>query len=474
MLFEERHNSIIKVIGVGGGGGNAVAYMYNQGIVGVDFAICNTDIQALENNPVPIKVQLGPSLTEGMGAGSVPEVGKQSCIESIDDVRKFLEADTKMLFVTAGMGGGTGTGAAPIIAKAAKEMGILTVAIVTLPFTFEGVRRRNQALQGLESLKKNVDSILVISNDRLRNMYGNSSLSQAFSKADDILTTAAKGIAEIITVPGYINVDFKDVSTVMQDSGVSIMGYAEASGEDRAKVAVETALNSPLLEENDIRGAQHILLNISSGDNEVTMDEIGEITEYIQEEAGYGTHMIWGNCQDAELGDKLSVTIIATGFDEGKKDLDKRQAETIKVHLDEEVMEVKDEEVFESNTEPTVSNDNVVEFDNVMEDKRFNTYEVEEPFVKSETSTEETPVAKNTTAEIERRDNLRNTTSKPLDSPRVISEMEEVPAYMRRKVILDDVKNVDEGGASKLSINIDDADGPVIEKNNSFFHDNVD
>ena len=265
MLFEERHNSIIKVIGVGGGGGNAVAYMYQQGITGVDFAICNTDHQALDASPIPIKVQLGPNLTEGMGAGSVPEVGKQSCIESIDEIRKFLETDTKMLFITAGMGGGTGTGAAPIIAKAAKEMDILTVAIVTLPFKFEGLRRMNQALEGLETLKKNVDSVLVISNDRLRTMFGNLSLKNAFGKADDILTTAARGIAEIITVPGYINVDFKDVSTVMKNSGVSIMGYAEAEGEGRAKMAVEEAINSPLLEDNDIRGAQHILLNISSG-----------------------------------------------------------------------------------------------------------------------------------------------------------------------------------------------------------------
>ena len=228
MLFEERKETIIKVIGVGGGGGNAVGYMFNQGIVGVDFAVCNTDNQALEGSPVGIKIQLGPNLTEGMGAGSAPEVGKQSCIESIDEVRKFLESGTKMLFITAGMGGGTGTGAAPIIAKAAKEMGILTVAIVTLPFKFEGLRRQNQALEGLENLKKSVDSILVISNDRLRAMHGNLTLKNAFAKADDVLTTAARGIAEIITLPGYINVDFKDVNTVMKNSGVSIMGYAEA------------------------------------------------------------------------------------------------------------------------------------------------------------------------------------------------------------------------------------------------------
>lgn len=474
MLFEERHNSIIKVIGVGGGGGNAVAYMYNQGIVGVDFAICNTDIQALENNPVPIKVQLGPSLTEGMGAGSVPEIGKQSCIESIDEVRRFLENDTKMLFITAGMGGGTGTGAAPIIAKAAKEMGILTVAIVTLPFTFEGIRRKSQAVEGLEALKKNVDSILVISNDRVRHLYGNLSLTNAFSKADDILTTAAKGIAEIITIPGYINVDFKDVSTVMRDSGVSIMGYGEAEGEERAKEAVEFALNSPLLEDNDIRGAQHILLNISSGDREITMDEIGEITEYIQEEAGYGTHMIWGNCADDSLGEKLSVTIIATGFNEGKKQLENQKTETIKVHLDE-VLDIEDDvPVVKDFEEPTVKN--VVEFDDPMpEVNKVQEWKSDEPFVNTTaTEKQEENKIELTNKETQRRENLRSTSSKPLDSPKVIAEMEEIPAYLRRKVTLDDVKHSSDNGTSKLSINIDDVDGPTIEKNNSFFHDNVD
>lgn len=477
MLFEERHNSIIKVIGVGGGGGNAVAYMYKQGIVGVDFAICNTDHQALDISPVPIKVQLGPNLTDGMGAGSVPEVGKQSCIESIDEVRRFLEQDTKMLFITAGMGGGTGTGAAPIIAKAAKEMGILTVAIVTLPFKFEGLRRQNQAVEGLENLKKCVDSILVISNDRLRHMYGNLSLSNAFSKADDILTTAARGIAEIITVPGYINVDFKDVNTVMKNSGVSIMGYAEAEGENRAKEAVEEALNSPLLEDNDIRGAQHILLNISSGDHEVTMDEIGEITEYIQEEAGYGTHMIWGNCNDEALGEKISVTIIATGFDEGKKRLDELSTETIKVHLDEPFDLKEDDGVIEKpQFDPNRSN--VVDFDSLESISNINVnsnnYKTSDPYLKSTSE----PVARNTEVtkdnSPQRMEELRTKSSLPLDNPKRISEMEDIPAYKRREIELEDVKNKADKGNSKLSINIDENEVPFIERNNSFFHDNVD
>ena len=316
MKFEmlKDKSSIIKVIGVGGGGGNAVNHMYRQGITGVDFIICNTDAQALEFSPIPNKVQLGASLTEGMGAGAQPEVGKNSAIENIDDIKAMLGSTTKMLFITAGMGGGTGTGASPIIAKAAKELGILTVAIITTPFSFEGKRRKMQADDGMEELKKYVDSYLVISNDRLREIFGNLTLGSAFAQADDILTTAAKGIAEIITVPGYINVDFKDVSTVMKDSGVSIMGSYSAEGENRALVAVQGALASPLLKDNEIEGARYILLNISSGVREVTMDEVAIITDYIQDKAGLSADLIWGNCIDENLGDNLSVTIIATGF----------------------------------------------------------------------------------------------------------------------------------------------------------------
>jgi len=465
MLFEQRQSTIIKVIGVGGGGSNAVAYMFNQGIVGVDFAVCNTDNQSLDNSPVGVKIQLGPALTEGMGAGSVPEVGKQSCIESIDDVRKFLDTGTKMLFITAGMGGGTGTGAAPIIAKAAKELGILTVAIVTLPFKFEGLRRQNQALEGMENLKKNVDSILVISNDRLRTMHGNLTLTNAFSKADDVLTTAARGIAEIITLPGYINVDFKDVNTVMKNSGVSIMGYAESAGPDRARNAVEGALSSPLLEDNDIRGAQHILLNISSGKNEVTMDEIGEITDYIQEEAGYGTHLIWGNCTDESLDDKLSITIIATGFEECAKRHDAEAAKVKKVHIDE-TFDLKDDIESDVYVEKTDIPSNVVEFDthNLSSD----------PFVSKTPRETKRPSVRERKTTVNSSANERKKSSVPLDNPRVIAEMEDVPAYLRREVQLDDVNEIAETTNSKLSINFDENDVPKIEKNNSFFHNNVD
>jgi len=346
-------SSIIKVIGVGGGGGNAVNHMYRQGIAGVDFIICNTDAQALEFSPIPNKVQLGASLTEGMGAGSIPEVGKNSAIENIDDIKAMLGSTTKMLFITAGMGGGTGTGASPIIAQAAKELDILTVAIITTPFSFEGKRRKMQAEDGLDELKKYVDSYLVISNDRLREIFGNLTLGSAFAQADDILTTAAKGIAEIITVPGYINVDFKDVRTVMKDSGVSIMGSFACEGDNRALNAVEGALASPLLKDNEIEGARYILLNISSGLREVTMDEVAIITDYIQDKAGLSADLIWGNCIDENLGDKISVTIIATGFQTTEQRAqDKKNVKKISLLTPEEAPLIRPLEPVNSFIEP--------------------------------------------------------------------------------------------------------------------------
>ena len=316
--LQNEENSIIKVFGVGGGGTNAVNHMYKQGIKGVDFYVCNTDEQSLKTSPIPNKIQLGLNLTGGRGAGSIAEVGMNAAIENLDEIKEVLGKGTKMLFITAGMGGGTGTGAAPIIAKAAKELGILTVGIVTYPFMFEGRKRSSQANSGLEELRESVDTCVIICNDKLREIYGNSSLSDAFAKADDILSTAAKGIAEIITRTGYINVDFEDVRTVMTDSGVAIMGSGEASGENRAKVAAEAALSSPLLNDNDIEGANFILLNISSGSNEIMMDEITEITDYIQDEAGSSAEIIWGTGTDEELGDSISITLIATGFQANK------------------------------------------------------------------------------------------------------------------------------------------------------------
>ena len=306
--------SIIKVIGVGGGGSNAVNHMFHHGIKGVDFIVCNTDLQALEISPVPHKIQLGPSLTEGRGAGSLPEIGKNAAVENIEDIRDLLSTDAKMVFVTAGMGGGTGTGAAPVIAQVAKELGILTVGIVTVPFNFEGRKRRIQAEEGLEAMRRNVDTLLVINNERLREITGNLSIGEAFAQADDILATAARGIAEVIAVTGAINVDFNDVNTVMRDSGVAIMGSARAEGADRAVRAVEQALESPLLNDNDISGAEYVLLNITYGDNEVLMDEITEITDYIQNAAGSTADVIFGHAKDDSLGEQLSVTVIATGF----------------------------------------------------------------------------------------------------------------------------------------------------------------
>lgn len=304
----------IKVIGVGGGGSNAVNYMYEQGIAGVDFVICNTDAQALANSPVPTRIQLGQAITEGLGAGANPEVGEKAAEESVDDVRAVLDAGTKMVFVTAGMGGGTGTGAAPVIAGIAKEMGILTVGIVTAPFYFEGRMRLEQAERGIEKLRKNVDSLIVINNDKLRELYGNLGFKSGFSKADEVLTTAAKGIAEVITQHYAMNIDLRDARTVLANSGTAIMGSAKASGENKAKDAITAALDSPLLNNNKITGAKNVLLLLLSGNNEITMDEIGIINDHIQNEAGNSANIIMGIGEDLELGDAISVTIVATGF----------------------------------------------------------------------------------------------------------------------------------------------------------------
>ena len=350
-LPKEEH-SIIKVFGVGGGGSNAVNHMYRQGISGVEFYVCNTDQQALDISPIPNKVQLGMNLTSGRGAGSVSEVGKEAALENLEEIKEILSRDTKMLFITAGMGGGTGTGAAPIIAEAAKEMGILTVGIVTYPFAFEGRKRSKQADDGMEELRASVDTLLIICNDKLREIYGNLSLKNAFAKADDILTVAAKGIAEIITVTGYINVDFEDVRTVMTNSGVAIMGSAAAEGENRAILAVQEALASPLLNDNNIEGANYILLNITSGEDEVLMDEITEITDYIQDEAGLTADIIWGSGTDEGLGDRICVTLIATGFSNSKEvggnELGQQQQTKVVHKLSNEYKKVNTEEQLAS------------------------------------------------------------------------------------------------------------------------------
>ena len=319
--LNEKTPTIIKVIGVGGGGGNAVEYMYEKGICDVDFVICNTDYQALRNSPIPCKIQLGKELTAGHGAGNNPAMGEKSAQESLADIEAILKKDTRMAFITAAMGGGTGTGAAPVIAKLAKDMGILTVGIVSVQASFKGPKSLDQARDGLRRLKDHVDCLIVIDNEKIKSIYGSQTISQAFAKANDVLNIAAKGIAEIITLPGYINVDFADVRTVMTDSGVAIMGAAQASGEDRAIRAITEALESPLLNNNDILGAKDILLNITSGTDEITMDEMSQITSHIIRKVGNNAAVIWGVGTDPDLGDAISVTIIATGFPTGDIEL---------------------------------------------------------------------------------------------------------------------------------------------------------
>ncbi len=312
----KNQSSILKVIGVGGGGSNAVNYMHSLGLEGVDFVVCNTDSQALALSPVANKIQLGPHLTQGLGAGANPEIGKQSCEESLEDISKILKLNTRMAFITAGMGGGTGTGGAPVVSKICRDLGILTVGIVTTPFTYEGRKRMKQAQEGIERMREHVDTILIISNDKLRQQFGNLPFTQAFAKADDILATAAKCITDVITTTGQINVDFADVCTVMKNGGVAILGSATAAGDNRATVAVEEALNSPLLNDSDIRGAKWLLLNITSasGQFEHTMDEAEAIQAYVQQMAGDNCDVILGMGHDPNLGEKIAVTVIATGF----------------------------------------------------------------------------------------------------------------------------------------------------------------
>lgn len=337
----KNQSSIIKVIGVGGGGSNAVNYMYSLGIEGVDFVVCNTDSQALTLSPVVNKVQLGPHLTAGLGAGANPEIGKQSCEESLEDITKILKVNTRMAFITAGMGGGTGTGGAPVVAKICKDLDILTVGIVTTPFTYEGRKRMKQAQEGIERMREHVDTVLIISNDKLRQQFGNLPFTQAFAKADDILATAAKCITDVITTTGSMNVDFADVCTVMKNGGVAILGSASVSGENRALHAVEQALNSPLLNDSDISGAKWLLLNITSasGEFEHTMDEAEAIQAYVQQQAGDNCDVILGMGHDPNLHDKIAVTVIATGFNYKEINIDmpsrNREPEKISFKLED-------------------------------------------------------------------------------------------------------------------------------------------
>lgn len=540
MEFElpKERNSIIKVIGVGGGGSNAVNHMFKQGIRGVDFIICNTDSQALDSSPVPTKIQLGLHLTEGLGAGSIPERGKEAAIETIDEIRNILMNNTKMVFITAGMGGGTGTGAAPIIASVAKELGILTVGIVTVPFGYEGKKRRQQAEEGIEQLKKNVDTLLIISNDKLREIYGNLKLSEAFVYADNVLTTAAKSIAEIITVTTHINVDFADVQTVMKDSGVAIMGSSIATGENRAIEAVERALNSPLLSENNIRSARYVLLNVVSGKDEISMDELGQIMDYVQDAAGQTAEIIKGYGIDESLGDKVSITIIATGFKTGaegqsgytlpmKKVLKlddvssapqsssspEPVAEEMKLVIKEpEVTVVNQQESFQEITpivnqeafrevvqqeasEPSFitskpAEELVHEFE--IKDEEISTEnavkevvpkvreDIQEPVMRKLSPDESLAAlakAEEKTAQ-ERLNQERIMRLKGLtmrlNSPSALADMENVPAFKRRNVSLSNPAHSSESEISRFTLGTDEDKNPSIKPNNSFLHDNVD
>ena len=529
-------SSIIKVIGVGGGGSNAVNHMYRQGIKGVDFIVCNTDHQALDISPVPVKIQLGQSLTEGRGAGSIPDVGKNAAIENLDDIKEILEKNTKMVFVTAGMGGGTGTGAAPVIAQAAKELGILTVGIVTVPFTFEGRKRRTQAEMGLDKMRDCVDTLLVINNDKLREKYGNLSLINAFEQADDVLAIAAKGIAEVISVTGQINVDFNDVNTVMKDSGVAIMGSSEADGEDRALKCVESALASPLLNDNNIKGAKYVLLNITYGKNAVLMDEISEITDYIQEEAGSTADVIWGHGYDENLEEKLCVTIIATGFKTSPNTgLPEKEPQKKKIDLEDSSRptmitqpiespiepysdETSDSESIEEDSEPfvvkkfnledeseftkpvTIFSEELAEkkpeIDNVepssdgkirfflednLEDEEQSDSDEEQSWNQSvedeqTSSLNEPTVEENKELTKQRLDRIQKESQK-MKSPLGISEMENEPAYKRRNIKLDeDFPKSDDSNVSRFSLGNQDENGnnSGLSDNNSFLHDNVD
>jgi len=480
-------SSIIKVLGIGGGGNNAVNHMFEKGIKGVNFVVCNTDHQALDRSPVPIKVQIGESLTEGRGAGSKPEIGKQAAIENLDEVMKAISGNTKMVFITTGMGGGTGTGAIPVIAKACKDSGLLTIAVVTIPFKSEGKIRIRYAIDGIVELKDHVDSLLVINNEKLREIYGDLGVSAAFAKADDVLATAVKGIAEIITVAGYINVDFADVETVMKDSGVALMGMGVAAGENRAIKAIENALASPLLNSNDITGAKSILINISSGtgEHELTVDELGEITDYIYDAASEDALIIRGLSQDEDLGESISVIAIATGFEPNSIFQPYKRKPPHKVELvtdrnpvpagsipekGEDIFTVHDREKRSIIT--NVDSEIQGELDLVYE----NAQEVSE--ILGNKSDKDGGFDEEPEIKLRKVKHIQSLLKKEGLSGKTIKEnidtFEDVPAYIRRNMSLDSHDNKKESKVSKFTLTSDDDDEPVLRENNAYLNDNVD
>ncbi|VAW15242.1 Cell division protein FtsZ [hydrothermal vent metagenome] len=460
--LEKGQSQFIKVIGVGGGGGNAVNHMYRQGIRDVDFIVCNTDAQALEASAVPLKLQLGASLTEGRGAGNKPGIGKEAAMENIEDVKRLLQTNTKMVFITAGMGGGTGTGAAPVIAEVCRQMGVLTVGIVTIPFRNEGRRRVKQAIDGISQLEGHVDSLLVINNERIREMYGDFAISEAFAKADDVLTTAAKGIAEIITVPGYVNVDFADVETVMRNSGVAIMGTGVAEGAERALKAVEDALNSPLLNNNDITGAKNVLLNVNSGNTEITMDEIGEISDYVQDKAGFEADLIWGNGIDESLGEEISVTVIATGFSMSSipEMLVAKKSEKKTHYLSDDMVSVKpSKKVPVAEEGPARPKQRTFEFDLKAQKEPGSEFDLLYPKLSKERAIQE------------------NEGRMKMDfsgmSEETIDEYEDIPAYQRKQMKIKNPGAHSQAEVSRLSVP-EKSSPRLFNDNNSYLHDNVD
>lgn len=469
-------SSIIKILGIGGGGNNAVNHMFNQGIRDVNFVICNTDAQALAESPVPLKVQIGEALTEGRGAGSKPETGRKSAEENIDEVLNALSGNTRMVFITTGMGGGTGTGAAPVIARACREAGILTIAVITIPFKSEGKVRINNAIEGINQLKDQVDSMLVINNEKLREIYGDQGVSTAFAKADDVLTTAVKGITEIITEAGYINVDFADVETVMKDSGVAVMGTGTASGEGRALAAIEQAITSPLLNSNDITGARSILLNVKSGigEHELTMDELGEITDFVYDVASENALIIRGLSNDEDLGDRVSVTVIATGFEpasiiEPYKPVTRTERVTLNPDAKESdtpVAEVLQPQVIEvkRRRNPVVQD---------SDDKRqqiieFDVASVSAGEKEKETSNDGTLRKLKHMQNILKKEGLSNKTMK--DN---IDEFEDVPAFVRKNIQIDRSGEQKKAEISTFTLS-DDDDEPVLRDDNAYLNDNVD
>jgi len=522
----KNQSSIIKVMGIGGGGSNAVTHMFNQGIRGVDFIICNTDAQAMEASPVPTRIQIG---NKGLGAGSIPSVGREAALEKKDEIKEMLEKNTQMLFIMAGMGGGTGTGAAPVIAELARELDILTVGIVTMPFSFEGRKRKMQADEGVEELKKHVDTLLIIVNDKLRLLHGDLKLSEAFHEADDILTIAARGIAEIITVTGYINVDFEDVKTVMRNSGKAIMGSAIAEGEGRAILAVEEALSSPLLNDNNISGADNILLYITSGTSEVSMDEVSDITEYIQKEAGQEADIIWGNGTDEGLEEKISVTIVATGFDSKEKaeKVRNKKVYNLDEHVEEKETVVKEEEVKKEKIELIRKPETKAEKQEKQEKQEG---KQEEKEISREGTTASKPEQKTVIFDLttgEQKSRPEHKTSEPttidkheeklkdlsfnpnpiteekqeedendgfgelekkakervqrlkelsikLRSPGGLTELEQEPAFVRRNVKLSDAPASDQSQVTKLSLSEDKDKEIKLKSNNKYLHDKPD